>query len=135
MFNEIPVLDKKGLRDFGLMTGALFAGIFGILLPWIFGYLWPVWPWAILVALSAIALIKPLWLNPVYKGWMRVGMLIGAVISRVILAIVFFLIVTPIGLIMRLAGKDPMRRALDQEVHTYRESISENKSNSFDKPF
>lgn len=37
MFNHIPELDKRGLRNFGLITGALFASLFGLLLPWRFG--------------------------------------------------------------------------------------------------
>lgn len=135
MFNEIPELDKKGLRDFGLMTGALVAGIFGLLLPWLFAWAWPVWPWLVCGVLVIWALAAPLSLNPVYRIWMRFGLFMGSIISRIILGLVFFLVVTPIGLLMRATGKDPMNRTLDPDVESYREMISENKSNSFDKPF
>jgi hypothetical protein len=135
MFDEIPFLDKKGLRDFGLVTGALFAGIFGIAFPYAFEYSWPIWPWVILILLALFALLKPLWLRPFYNVWMRISMAIGAVVSRIILAAVFFLVVTPTGLIMRACGTDPMRRKLDNEAPSYKETISENKSNSFDKPY
>jgi hypothetical protein len=135
MFNEIPELDKKGLRDFGLITGALFALIFGLLLPWKFEWQWPIWPWLLFVLLAVMAFAAPMALNPVYRIWMRIGNVIGSIISRIILGIVFFLVVTPIGLIMRATGKDPMHRRLDPSASSYREAISENKSNSFDKPF
>ena len=135
MFTEIPVLDRKGLRDFGLLTGALFAGIFGLFLPWHFGWSWPVWPWALFGALGITALVAPMALNPVYKIWMRFGLVIGSVMSRIILGIVFFLVVTPLGLLMRATGKDPMNRSFDRNCSSYREFIGENKSNSFDKPF
>lgn len=135
MFNEIPELDKKGLRDFGLITGALFAGIFGLLLPWKFEWAWPIWPWVILAVLAVMAFAAPMSLNPVYRVWMRFGLIIGSIMSRIILGVVFFFVVTPIGLMMRATGKDPMNRTLDDSAESYREMISENKSNSFDKPF
>jgi large-conductance mechanosensitive channel len=71
----------------------------------------------------------------VYRVWMRIGHMIGSVISRIILGVVFFLVVTPLGLMMRATGKDPMNRRFDASLPSYREAISENKSNSFDKPF
>ena len=135
MFNEIPELDKKGLRDFGLITGALFALIFGLLLPWKFEWQWPVWPWILFGLLAIMGFAAPMTLNPVYRVWMRFGLFMGSIISRVILGLVFFLVVTPIGLMMRATGKDPMHRRLDPEATSYREAISENKSHSFDKPF
>ena len=135
MFNEIPELDKKGLRDFGLITGALFALIFGLLLPWKFEWQWPIWPWVLFALLAVMAFAAPMTLNPVYRVWMRFGHFMGSIISRVILGLVFFLVVTPIGLMMRATGKDPMHRRLDPEAVSYREAISENKSHSFDKPF
>ena len=135
MFNEIPELDKKGLRDFGLITGALFVLIFGLLLPWKFDWQWPVWPWVLFALLATMAFAAPMSLNPVYRVWMRFGHFMGSIISRIILGLVFFLVVTPIGLMMRATGKDPMHRQLDPSASSYREAISENKSHSFDKPF
>lgn len=135
MFNEIPELDNKGLRDFGLITGALLAAIFGLLLPWKFGWAWPIWPWVVFAVLAIWALIAPATLNPVYRVWMRFGLVMGSVISRIILGLVFFLVVTPIGIMMRATGKDPMNRTLTDSVDSYREPISPDKSNSFDKPF
>ena len=135
MFDEIPELDRKGLRDFGLITGALFALIFGVLLPFQLEYSWPLWPWMVLAVLALMALLIPMALRPVYIVWMKIGGAIGSVMSRILLGIIFFFIVTPIGLIMRVLGNDPMRRELDESISSYRESVSENKSNSFDKPY
>ena len=36
---------KVELRKFGLVTGAIVAGLFGLILPWVFEYAWPLWPW------------------------------------------------------------------------------------------
>ena len=90
---------------------------------------------SLLILLALFALLKPLWLRPFYNVWMRISMAIGAVVSRIIIAAVFFLVVTPTGLIMRACGTDPMRRKLDRETPSYKEAISENKSNSFNNPF
>jgi hypothetical protein len=135
MFDKIPTLDRKGLRDFGLLTGGLFAAIFGVLLPWKFGWSWPLWPWLLFLALGGMALLAPLRLEPVYRLWMRFGMAIGAVMSRIILGLVFFCVVTPVGLLMRATGKDPMKRRFDPAAASYREAISAHKSDSLDKPF
>jgi len=135
MFKEIPELDNKGLRDFGLITGALFAAIFGLLLPWKFEWAWPIWPWAVFAVLAIWALAAPASLNPVYRVWMRFGLMIGSVISRIILGLVFFLVVTPVGFMMRATGKDPMNRAMTDSLDTYREVIDPDKTNHFDRPF
>ena len=54
---EIP--DKKGLREFGLITGGLFVGLFGLLFPWLFSFALPVWPWVIAGVLWGLALLIP----------------------------------------------------------------------------
>ncbi|TNF92206.1 MAG: sxtJ [Gammaproteobacteria bacterium] len=135
MFHEIPELDKKGLRDFGVITGVLFAVFFGLLLPWIFNYAFHWWPWIVCGVLILWAFVHPLSLNPVYRVWTRIGMMIGAVVTRVILGAVFFLVVTPIGIIMRALGKDLLSKKLDPEMTTYRVPADSIKTGSFDTPF
>ena len=55
---EIPVLDKKGLREFAIVTGAILALIFGILLPWIFERPYPYWPWIVFFLIASIGGIR-----------------------------------------------------------------------------
>ena len=91
--------------------GFLFAAVFAIVA------FWPLWPlrapnlyWlAGAGAWLAAALIYPKMLAPLCKAWMAFGHALGWLNTRVILGIVFFLLVTPIGLIMRLLGKDSLR--------------------------
>ncbi len=120
--NEIPQLDSKGLRQFGLMLGSIFAVVFGLLLPW-------TWEWQNLPNLQWVgagviiiiwAVIAPDSMRGLYNGWMRVAMAIGNVVNSIILAIVYFIVITPMGMIMRMMGKDPMRRELDKSVASYR---------------
>ena len=120
--NEIPELDTAGLRQFGLMLGCILAVVFGLLLPW-------TWEWenvpnlqwiASGVLVVAWALIAPNSMRGLYNGWMSVAMVIGNIINSIILATVYYLVITPMGPGMRLLGKDPMRRTLDKTVASYR---------------
>jgi Mn2+/Fe2+ NRAMP family transporter len=60
--------------------------------------------------LLLLALFAPAWAARVGQAWARFGALLGFVNSRILLAAFFFLIVTPIGLIRRCFGKDPLNR-------------------------
>jgi len=133
---EILDLNEKELRKFGLVTGSIVAVLFGLFLPWLFNHALPLWPpWIIAGVLIVWALILPATLAPVYKGWMRIGMALGWFNTRLILGILFFLIFTPIGLIMRLLGHDPMQRKIDGDLETYRISLSQKHPEDMEKPF
>ena len=59
-------------------------------------------------------------LAPIHKGWMWVGHILGWINTRILLSIVFYALVTPIGLVFRLMGKDTMRQAFAESSTTYR---------------
>lgn len=115
-----PVPDRKTLVRFGLLVGGLIAVLFGLLFPWLRGQRFPAWPWAAAAVLCVCALGAPAALAPVYRVWMAVGSALGWVNTRVILGAVFFLVVTPIGVVMRMTGRDPMRRKVEPDRGTYR---------------
>jgi hypothetical protein len=134
--HDIPELDKKGLREFGLVTGAIIAVLFGLFFPWLLGFQWPLWPWILAGILAAWALIAPLSLNPVYHGWMRFGLVLGWFSSRIVLSILFYLIFTPVGLFMRtLRGYDPLKRKPDQQADSYRIMSSSRPKKHMERPF
>jgi len=135
MQHDIPELDKKGLRDFGLVTGALIAVLFGLFFPWLFGFNWPLWPWIIAAVLAAWALIAPLSLNPVYYHWMRFGIVLGWLSSWMILSILFYLVFTPVGFFMRLRGYDPMQRKPNQQADSYRVTSQARAKKHMERPF
>jgi hypothetical protein len=100
-------------RNFGLiMAGA--TGILGAL-PLLRGAAPHWWLLAVAVVFSALALVVPRALYPLNRAWFRFGLLLHRVISPIVIGAVFFLCVTPIGLIMRLLGKDvlSLRRRAD----------------------
>ena len=121
---------KIELRNFGLITGAFMVVIFGLILPWLFDYSYVVWPWIVAAILWFLALILPLALHSIHRGWMRIGAVLGWINTRIILGILFYSIVLPIGIIMRLTGKDPMMRKFSEDKISYRiEHIENNESN------
>lgn len=58
-------------------------------------------------------------LRPVYLVWMGLAIVLGAVMTRVILSVVFIALVVPIGLVMKLFGRDPLLRRFDPESSSY----------------
>lgn len=133
--HEIPVLDKKGLRHFGLLLGAFLALIFGLVFPYFGGKTFPLWPWIVAASVWIWALAMPGTLNPVYLVWMRIGLEIGKVINRIVLGVVFFVIIFPMSLVMRLIGRDPMMRKLDKTTDTYRIPSKAPPPKNLEKPF
>jgi hypothetical protein len=134
---SIPVLDRKGYREFGLTTGAIVAGLFGLFFPWLLeieGF--PLWPWYIFAGLAVPALIVPMWLAPVYKYWMMFGLFMGTyIMTPLIMSIVFYGLFMPVGLVMKLFGKDGMARKLDAAAKTYRVESHQAPAKNLEKPF
>lgn len=136
MTTNIPALDNRGLRKFGITTGAIIVVLFAIFFPWVFdAAAMPIWPWIVAGLLWVPALLVPNSLQPVYTTWMRIGHAIGWVNTRIILGLVFYILVLPMGLIMRLFGKDPMVRKYDKSASSYRvKTVSEPKER-LEKPY
>jgi len=137
MINKIETahMTASELRQFGLITGAIFVALFGFLLPWIFDHGRPMWPWILAGVLWAMALIYPFSLKPVYKFWMTLGGILGFINTRIILGVLFFAVFLPFGIVMRVFGKDPMSRKLDTEAETYRVVSERRDPSHLEKPY
>jgi hypothetical protein len=133
--HTIPELDRKGLREFGLVTGGIVALLFGLFFPWLLDRPIPWWPWIIFGVLAALGLAVPMALKPVYRTWMKFGLLMSKIMTPLIMGIVFFLTVTPMALLMRLLGKDYMARRLDRSAQSYRIESQANPPERLEKPF
>ena len=109
----------KDLRNFGLIVG----GIFALIAVWplvIRGEAIKLWAAGAAVVLVGPALVAPQILKPVHRVWMKIGHALGWINTKILLGIVFYGIVTPLGWIGRLLGKDYMRLRLKESVETYR---------------
>ncbi|MFA7382059.1 MAG: SxtJ family membrane protein [Desulfurivibrionaceae bacterium] len=113
------VIARKELRQFGCIVGGVFSAI----------GLWPLiartdlsrfWALAIGVILILLGGFFPRSLTRIYRGWMAVGHALGWINTRVILGLLYYLVITPMGLIMRLLGKDPLRRRFSGDLPSYR---------------
>jgi hypothetical protein len=104
-------------RGFGIVF-AIFLSLVG-LLPLRARH--PVRWWALALAAMflAVALLQPVWLRPLNRIWTKLGLLLGRVVSPVVTGLLFFLVVTPIGLLFRLSKKDPLRLASSSGMSTY----------------
>lgn len=133
--HPIPELDRAGLRRFALTTAMIIVLLFGLLLPWLLEASWPIWPWPLATVLALWGLIAPGSLRPIYRGWMRFGLLLSRVTTPLILGLVFFLLFVPVGWAMRLFSRDPMRRRLQPDAESYREPSQPISTDSFERPY
>jgi hypothetical protein len=113
---KVDASDKK-VRSFGILFSALALGVA------VFSYLknGHAWPW--FTGASALFLITGLFLQPVlrplYILWMRFAAILAWFNTRLILGVFFYGILTPVGAILRIQGKDPLKRSLDRTASTY----------------
>ncbi len=129
---------KTDLRKFGFIMGTMFVLIFGGLFPWIFdktAETWPIWPFITMGIFWALALIIPESLRTVNAVWLKIGNVLGWINSRIILGIMFYLLIFPIGLILKVFGKDAMNRKLDSSSDSYRRISKQRDSKHLEKPF
>jgi hypothetical protein len=104
-------------RAFGLVMAAA-CGVFG-LAPLRHGN-GPRLPLLIAAAvLAGIALAAPWTLRPLNRAWTRFGMMLQRVTTPLLLGIVFFAVITPMAVVMRMRGRDPLRRRADPAARTY----------------
>jgi len=127
--------DIRELRSFALLVGSVLAGIFGLVLPLLLHRSVNAWLWGAGGLLIVAGIASPAMLRPVHAAWMRLGHVLGWVNTRIILGVFFFCILMPSGIIMRLAGRDPMNRKFDPDAETYRVPSRIPAVNHFERPF
>ena len=104
-------------KSFGLVFFVIFMTI----------ALWPllndenirIWSVIVSIIFLILSLFNSKILTPFNKLWMRLGILLGAIVSPIVMGIVYFAVITPIGLIMKLFGKDVLNLKIDKNKNTY----------------
>ncbi len=104
-------------RSFGLV----FAGFFTLVAAisaWRHGWMWP---WALPAAgvFAGLALVAPTLLAPLNRGWTRFGVLLSRIMNPIVLGLMFFVTILPIGLLLRAMGKDLLRLKRDPAAASY----------------
>lgn len=108
---------QRELRNFGLLVGGVFLAMGLVFLLKGKAY----HPWFITPGLALLlpGVLFPSILKPVYILWMALALVLGFIVSHVILTLFFFLVITPVGLVARMAGKDFLRLKLDPHASSY----------------
>ncbi len=126
------------LRKFGFIMGGMVALMFGLIFPWIFDKTsenWPIWPFIVMAIFFLLAIAVPEILRPVNHIWLKIGNVLGFINSRIILGAMFYLMIFPIGMILKLLGKDSMQRKLEENADTYRIITKVREKDHLKKPF
>ena len=113
-------------RSFGLLFFIVFLVI----------SLWPLksqedlrlWAFILSSIFLVLGILNSKFLTPLNKLWLKFGFFLGSIVSPVLMGVVFFLVITPVGLFMRFLGKDLLRISKSEFVSTY--WISREKQNS-----
>jgi len=104
-------------RSFGIVFAAVFA-VVGV---------WPLisgdgvrwWALGVAAVFLSLAFIRPAVLAPLNKAWMKFGEILHKIVSPVIMGLLFYLTVTPVGLVMRIFKKDPLGLDFDKAATSY----------------
>ena len=110
---------EKQLRQFGLMVGSVLVLI----------GLWKLYQgkhetarlilWSVGGSLIITGVIVPTLLTPVCWLWMKLAHLLGWVNTRLLLGIIFFVIITPMAIVMKVFGRDALNRKIDKDAGSY----------------
>jgi len=120
------IIDKKQLREFGLLIAFGFPFFVGLLIPLISGHTFKIWTLFIAIPFFIIGIARPRFLYLPYKGWIKLGNFLGIINSFLLLWLIFIFVLIPIAFIMRIFGYDPLRVRNSNEL-SYKEKRTNNK--------
>ncbi len=113
-----------------------FGPVLGLAVPLLLHRPLRVWPWPPAAFFFLFGLVWPLALAPVYKAWMWLGYVLGYFNSRIILGVVFFVVITPLGIALKLLRRDPLERKIEPAAETYRKPrAGANLAEEMERPF
>ena len=136
MIEEIKNIpnSNKDIKSFGITIGIILFIISGLLMYYGNYFYQPI----AIVASTFIILgfILPIFLKPIYFVWMIFAAILGWIMTRVILSLVFYLILTPIGLITRLLGEDFLKlKKVDSESYWNSRDTNYESNQDYEKQF
>ncbi len=101
--------------------GYVMAVVLLLMAGWAWGkeYAWAHWLGLAGILLALAGEFAPFLLAPLNRAWMALGHLLGRIVSPIIMGLIFFGVVTPIAIVARLRGVDPMRRRFDPAARSY----------------
>lgn len=120
---EIPVsnapVKTSSERAFGLVFAAVFAIIGSLVWRHDPDRIPTLWPFAVSAVFLALALLWTAPLRPLNRLWQKVGDLLHRIVSLIVMGLLFFVVITPVGLLMRGLGRDLLALRLDRRAPSY----------------
>jgi multisubunit Na+/H+ antiporter MnhG subunit len=121
--------DKSDWRKFGITMGIILA-VMGFYLLWK-GKNYVEYVFSLAAAFFILGLVISSALKPVYKAWMVMSVIMGFIMTRVIMVFIFYMIVTPVGFVASIIGKNFLDMKIDKTAKSYwmvREMVRKEKS-------
>lgn len=113
-------VDKKQLRNFGFILASGIMILFGVVIPMLKHKPSALWPWSVASLLFLLAFAFPQALKLIYQPWMKLGAILGWINTRIILGFIYFVVMTPISIVLRCIGHDPLSLKMDSTLQTYK---------------
>ena len=116
---DIDTSSRTEQRKFGLvMAGAIL--FFSLLRYGIHGFAnFPVWSFVVAAVFVFFGLVFPRALQPVFMVWMKFSLLLNWVMTRILLTVVYWIIIVPMGVVMQIFSEDPLKRKWLKKGDTY----------------
>ena len=111
------IVKSSSDRSFGIVFAVLFL-LVG-LWPFLFGGMVRWWSLAVAIVFGVLAATRPGLLAPFNRLWLRFGLLLNRIVSPLVMGLLFYLIITPFALFMRLTGKDLLHLKHDPKAQSY----------------
>ncbi len=101
--------------------GTIFIVLFGVLGCWSVLRGGDAYPWFFggFILMTTLTLLAPSLLTPLNRAWMKLGEAMHHIVSPIVLGVLYFGVFSPIGLVMRLFGRDALRRKFQPQLRTY----------------
>tara|TARA_B100000749_G_C18116068_1_gene337837 strand:- start:13 stop:408 length:396 start_codon:yes stop_codon:yes gene_type:complete len=113
-------------RNFGLVF--FFVFLIVSLLPLLKEEPFRIWSIVIAIIFLILGLMNSKLLTPLNKLWFKFGLFLGSIVSPIVMGIVFFLVITPTGFVMKIMGKDLLNKKKDNDKKSYWINRSKTKS-------
>lgn len=119
--NESTVANRKVIVGSNRSFGVVFAVAFAVYACWpmVSGKEIRLWAALVAVAFAVMAFVFPRLLTPLNQLWFRIGLLLHRVVNPIVMGLIFYAAVVPVGAVMKLRGKDLLRLRRDRNAASY----------------
>jgi len=124
---DIDTSDRQEQRKFGIVMAVAIA-VLGLIRWVLHGFDpegFPVYFFAVAAVFLVLGLVVPPALKPVFIAWIKLALVLNWIVTHVILSLAFYLMITPVRVIIKLFGEDPLKREWLPDAPTYWEEPEE----------